>query len=407
MVTAAASPKISAVLARASVLLFLRGAAAVACIAWPVWREVAEMKALKNMTTPRGRSVVACALGVLVMACGGSDEAASSSAATAATTASLHDAAMAAAAAQSVPQRKMPRGRVLRGITAMDVAADGSVAMAGADGSVQIQSDKPVDNGRERAAMSKMADASGVAATAVAFSADGKHLVGVGRDSVVNIWSVASRTRLMSLHGHEHPIRSVAVSADGAYVATVGEETRVMLWNAATGKLAKILGGHVSFVNTVAFSPNGRMLATGDATGKVVIWNLANGAPRHQLAAHTDEVNSVAFSPDGLALATAGEDGRVVLWSTDNGQKLQSLEGHKGPVRALAFSKDGEWLASGGEEGKVLVWDMGTRRLSNTFVSSAALNTLVFDTLKRKQVLLAGDEDGRVSKWDVAAGVPR
>ncbi len=151
------------------------------------------------------------------------------------------------------------------------------------------------------------------------------------------------------------------------------------------------------------------MLATGDASGKVVIWNLANGAPRHQLAEHTDEVNSLAFSPDGRTLATAGEDGRVVLWSTDNGQKMQSLEGHHGPVRAVAFSRDGEWLASGGEEAKVLVWEMGTRRLAKTLDSgtSAALNTLVFDAIRRKQILLTGDEDGRVSKWDVVAGVPR
>jgi WD40 repeat protein len=387
----------------------LRSAVAVAGIAWQVWREVAEMKALQGMSTRRGRTVLAFALSALVMACGGGDDTATSSAATAATAASLHEAAMVAAAANATPKRKMPRARVLRGITALDVASDGSVAMADADGSVRIQSEKPAESGREHAAMSKMSDATGVAATAVAFSSDGKYLVSVGRDSVATIWNVASHARVLSMHGHEHPIRTVAMSADGAYVASAGEETRVMLWNASTGKLVKILGGHAGFVNTLAFSPDGRMLATGDATGKVVIWNLANGAPRHQLAAHTDEVNSLAFSPDGRALATAGEDGRVVLWNTDNGQKLQSLEGHQGPVRALAFSRDGEWLASGGEEGKVLVWDMSTRRLSKTLTNSTgtALNTLVFDAWKRKQVLLAGDEGGHVSKWDVAAGVPR
>ncbi len=367
------------------------------------------MKALENMMTRRGRIASAVAAGLLVMACGGSDEAANTQAASAATAVSLHDAAMAAAAAQPKSTGKMAHGRTLRGVTAIDVAADGSVAIAGADGSMQIEAEAQADKGAARFAASKMSKATGVAATAVAFSADGKHVVGVGRDSVASIWSVASRTRLMSLHGHEHPIRTVAVSADGAYIATAGEETRVMVWNASTGKLAKIFGGHTSFVNTVAFSPDSRTLVTGEASGKVTIWNLANGAPRHRLAEHTDEVNSLAFSPDGRTLATAGEDGRVVLWSADNGQKMQSLEGHQGPVRALAFSRDGDWLASGGEEAKVLVWDMSTRRLSKTLGTGggAALNTLVFDAMKRKQILLAGDEDGRVSKWDVVAGIPR
>lgn len=358
------------------------------------------MKALQEMVTRRGRIALACASGLLVMACGGGDPSAPSSAAPAAV--AVRETATVAAATDKAPERKTARGRAWRGITAMDVAPDGKVAVADTDGSVQVLP----ENTTARAANSVVTEATGVAATAVAFSADGKHLVGVSRDSVTRIWNVASRARVMSLHGHEHPIRTVAVSADGVYVASAGEETRVMVWNATTGKLAKILGGHTNFVNTLAFSPDGRMLATGDASGKVVIWNLANGAPRHQLAEHTDEVNSLAFSPDGRTLATAGEDGRVVLWSTDNGQKVQALEGHQGPVRALAFSRDGEWLASGGEEAKVLVWDMGTRRLSKTLTTgtAAALNTLVFDAIKRKQVLLAGDEDGRVSRWNVALG---
>jgi WD40 repeat protein len=381
----------------------MRRAAAVALTASQTGHEVAEMKTLKDMKNRRERVALACASGLLVMACGGGDEAAQLPATAVAT--AVQDTSTAAVATEKAPKRKVARGRAWRGITAMDVAPDGSVAIADADGSVQMQA----DHGNARATKSMMTQATGVAATAVAFSTDGKHLVGVGRDSVARIWNVASRTRVMSMHGHEHPIRTVAMSADGAYVASAGEETRVMVWNALTGKLAKILGGHAGFVNTLAFSPDGQVLATGDATGKVVIWNLANGAPRHQLAEHTDEVNSLAFSPDGRTLATAGEDGRVVLWSTDSGQKQQSLEGHRGPVRALAFSRDGEWLASGGEEAKVLVWEMSTGRLSKTLATGtgAALNTLVFDAMKQRQVLLAGDEDGRVSKWDVVAGIPR
>ncbi len=360
------------------------------------------MKALKDMMTRRAHIAFACTLGLLVMACGGGDEGAPSSAV--ADAAAVREGATAAAATAKAPSRKTTRSRSWRGITAIDVARDGSVAIAGADGSVQMQP----DSGPARAANAMIAEATGVATTAVAFSADGKQLVGVGRDSVARVWNVASRARVVSMHGHEHPIRTVAVSTNGAYVASAGEETRVMVWNASTGKLAKILGGHTSFVNTLAFSPDGRMLASGDASGKVVIWNLANGAPRLQLSEHTNDVNSLAFSPDGGTLATAGEDGRVVLWNTDNGQKVQALEGHQGPVRALAFSRDGEWLASGGEEAKVLVWDMGTRRLSKTLTTGtgAALNTLVFDVLKRKQTLLAGDEDGHVSRWNVASGVP-
>jgi WD40 repeat protein len=361
-------------------------------------REVGAMNALNKLK--RGREYSAVALCLLAVACGGGEDVSQMSSVAAPVAAP--EATTAVATPARVARAKMPRARTLRGVTALDVAPDGSVATAGADGSLQFQA----DNTTNRRAM---ADATGVATTALAFSADGRLLVSVGRDSVARVWSVASRSRLMTLQGHEHPIRAVAVSTDGTWVASGGEETRVMLWNATTGKLAKILsgGGHASFVNAVAFSPDGRLLASGDAAGKVIIWNLANGVPRKQLAEHTDEVNSLAFSPDGRVLATAGEDGRVVLWSADAGQKLQVLAGHQAGVRTLAFSRDGEWLASAGQESRVLLWDMGTRTLNKTLTADAPVNTLVFDVRRRKDILLTGDESGRVSRWDVARGEQR
>lgn len=355
------------------------------------------------MTSRFGNSRVGALLGValsaLVGACGGGDEVSQSSPAQAVATGPTESPAEAGRASRT-SAGKLPRGRAWRGITALDVASDGSLALAGADGSVALE---PEGGAGRRG----LAEPSGMPTTAVAFSSDGQRLVSVGRDSVARVWLVSSRTRLLSLHGHEHPIRSVAVSADGAWLASAGEETRVMLWNAGSGKLAKVFGGHASFVNAVTFSPDGRLLATGDAAGNVVIWSVINGVPRQRLAAHTDEVNGLAFSPDGRLLASAGEDGRVVLWSAEAGQKLQELQGHRGGVRAVAFSRDGAWLASGGDEARVLVWDMGTRTLARTLVSTGAVNSLVFDIRRRKDVLIAGGEDGRLARWDVARGEAR
>jgi hypothetical protein len=61
-------------------------------------------------------------------------------------------------------------------------------------------------------------------------------------------------------------------------------------------------------------------------------------------------------------------------------------------------------LATAGAESKVLVWDAATRTLNKTLVTSASINTLVFDIRRRKDILLAGDETGAVSRWDVARG---
>jgi hypothetical protein len=45
--------------------------------------------------------------------------------------------------------------------------------------------------------------------------------------------------------------------------------------------------------------------------------------------------------------------------------------------------------------------------LNKTLATGASVNTLVFDIRRRKDILLAGDENGRVSRWDVARGEQR
>jgi WD40 repeat protein len=377
---------------RRPVAVCKRFEAAVVDAAFQQMSEVPGMIASGTELSRRARTAAAGAMGLLVLACGGSSDDGATSAA------ELSRETATALVAPRAAHSRLPRGRAWQGITAVDVAADGNIATAFSDGTVRLET------ANSQATLTRGA---GTAATAVAFSADGKYLVSVGRDSVATVWSVATGARLLSLQGHEHAVRTVAVSADGAFIASAGEETRVLVWNAASGKLAKVLNGHSSFVNSVAFSADGKSVASGDAAGAVVLWNLASGAVRHRLAGHTDEVNSLSFSPDGRTLATAGEDRRVVLWNVDSGQRVQALDGHAAAVRTVAFSRDGRWLASGGEDAKVLVWDAATLALAKTLAGSAtSVNALVFDG-KRKQELVAADEGGRVVRWDVATGVSR
>ena len=99
-------------------------------------------------------------------------------------------------------------------------------------------------------------------ATGVAFTADGKRLVSVSRDSEVRWWDAATGQLRQRSFGHEHPIRTTAASPVGDVVASAGEETRIMVWDAKTGKLTRILNRHSDFVNGLSFSSDGKLLAS-------------------------------------------------------------------------------------------------------------------------------------------------
>jgi WD40 repeat protein len=344
---------------------------------------------MRSVQRPGRRDFLASAMGssvaLLLGACGGgSDE----------NSASAQGTADARANGAKGKPRRRARSYDRTGVTAIVASRDGSaIGVANSDGRVRL-----MDGSGARDVRLLKAAGSAVAAGLV-FSADGRYLVTVGRDSVAEFWNVETGERRISLRGHEHALRTVAASADGSVVATGGEETRVMVWDGQTGKLKRILSGHTDFVNTLAVSPNGALLASGDADARILVWQLASGTLLHTLRGHADEVNAVAFSADGALLASASEDGKVILWDVAAGRQLQALDGHRAPVRSLAFNDDGSLLAGGGFDGRVLVWDMATRKVSRDVTgSSGAVNVVAFDRKRRDQLLVGDDKDG-VLTW--------
>jgi WD40 repeat protein len=304
-------------------------------------------------------------------------------------------AAESSVALQAHARRAMAYKRA--GITAIVASTDGkSVAVAHSDGRVSL-----LDASSRNEVRQLTAAGSSVAAGLV-FSADGRSLVSVDRDSRARVWNVETGVLRLTLSGHEHPLRSVGANADSSIIATAGEETRVMVWDGGTGHLKRILSGATDFVNTVSVSPDGRQVASGDASSHILVWSVATGKLLNNLSGHTNEVDAVAFSPDGRLLASAGEDGKVMVWDAAGGQVSSVLQGGGAPMRSLAFSSDGLLLAAGDSDGHVKVWDMNARKpLPETSNTGAAVNALTFG-FGDKSELLFGDAHSSVLSMSVS-----
>jgi WD40 repeat protein len=341
---------------------------------------------------------------LLLAGCGGGESASDASAADGNNTrlAAANGAEKEGSAKGAKADRRTERRFVRKGVVALSLARDGSqVGVATADGRVRVLD---ASNTTERMAVAGHGKA---AAMGVLFSDDGERMVSVGRDSVAHVWDISSGKRMVTLRGHEGPIRALASSQDGAYVATGGEGSRVLLWDGGSAKLKKALTGSADFVNALAFSPDSKLLAGGSADSRIVVWNVANGRVQQTLQGHRDEINALSFSPDGKWLVSAGEDGRVLLWDVALGRVTKSLDGHGVAVRALAFSSDSSTLASGDESGKILVWHMGSRSAVRSLTrGGAALNALAF-LPGNAGLLYAGDEDSQVVAWQVDRGQMR
>jgi WD40 repeat protein/tRNA A-37 threonylcarbamoyl transferase component Bud32 len=237
----------------------------------------------------------------------------------------------------------------------------------------------------------------------VAFSPDGRRLVGSGRDTIV--WDVKTGNVFQRPKGLGSSSR-VEWSPDGRYLASKQvwdgqtdakadgfsflpgnmsgygtafsrdgkliagcDRGHIKLWDRAEERLlwsTKALGSSSSMAaaTCVALSADGRFLAAGwgllttsSQTGALRVWDVANGQEVFQFEGIRYGVWKVAFSPDGKRLAAAigppgsigkpfPTPGTVKLWDTAGWGERATLRGHSACVWGLAFSPDSQRLAS-------------------------------------------------------------
>jgi WD40 repeat protein len=156
--------------------------------------------------------------------------------------------------------------------------------------------------------------------TALAFSPDGKWLIGGGTSRNVQVWRTSGGPAPRTLN-HAHQVSKAAISPDSSTVATgtcattVNEqctEGSVWLWDLPTGRLRGKLPGFPDVVDNVSFSNDGSLLAASrDGTLRFY------GAPTYQTPFEIPSpggISALALSPDGSLVATGSPTGQVQIW---------------------------------------------------------------------------------------------
>lgn len=199
-------------------------------------------------------------------------------------------------------------------------------------------------------------------------SADGQTLVTENGRSLVQVWKIATGTKVAQLTV-KPSAWVLALSPNGKtllFQPRDEADPAIRVWDVASQKVVRtllfpedlqIFSGYD--VKSAVFSPDGKTVAFVVMGSRLVaLWDLATGKEIRRLGKTPHEIFSLAFSPDGKLLALGNWDKSTRVFDTSTGKELAHLVGHQSHVNALAFSPNGKRLASASSDGTVLIWSI-------------------------------------------------
>jgi WD40 repeat protein len=256
------------------------------------------------------------------------------------------------------------------------------------------------------------------ATRAVAFSPDGKEIVG-NNGSTLRFWD-ASTGKLLLKTGKFYAGSHLRYSPDGKLLAGGGVGPKPNLYDLAVGK--NRYEGPLTYRGVPAvFSPDGGLLATTEQN-TIQVWDIVAEKPVWPMEGHQGEVESVTFARNGTMLVSSelGNLGHYRLWDTATGKELDKLEqahatvntvgrptpnrASKVSVTAVAVSPDGNVLAvgSGGQEGIIWLVDPATGKEIGKLVGQQ--NWVMALSFSADGRTLASQHGNTICLWEVQAG---
>jgi WD40 repeat protein len=249
----------------------------------------------------------------------------------------------------------------------------------------------------------------------VAFSPDGKRIVGCGGADHVQVWDANTGAETLKLKGRAATVQRVAFSADGKRIVGGGNDDSLQVWDADTGEEVltfKRQGG----VRSVAFSPNGKHIVVGGGAEMLTVHNAATGEKTHTLKGHTGLVNSVAVMPDGRRIVSGSTDNTVKVWDLAVPQEARVLKGLAGMAHSVAWMPDSNRILRAGFR-SIVVEDPDTGEVLRILRESKqeALKGSDWRTLPTTgnyvavtpdgKRIVCGDAKNRVMVWDAVTGM--
>lgn len=248
------------------------------------------------------------------------------------------------------------------------------------------------------------------AASAIAFSPNGKQVAAGQSYGNAQLWELAAKTPLHQFTNQQwtnlgyssedkgRSIEAITFSPDGRTIAAGAEADFIFLWDVMTEELKGILrhgsGGSRHFQGSLVYSPDGKKLASSmSAPHALRIFDLEHGTT---LDIDTRGPGVLSFARDGQTISSGQLDGTIHEFDSSTGQRRSDVGLARCYAENGAFSPDGNTLAVSCSDSRIHLWNTidGSTRLRPGHPTSVYNNSLAYTSTDRhlKQISMTSRE---------------
>ena len=171
-------------------------------------------------------------------------------------------------------------------------------------------------------------------------------------------------TLVHTFKGHASSVYTLAVTPDGQHIISAAEDTLVKVWSVASKSLVSTCRGHTSRVNAVAAMPDGQRILSGGNDDTVRVWLLDGTLKNTFWHLHANHVYAVVALPDNQHALSGSQDETIHLFNVNDGAVLRIFKHHAGaaimyPVTSLALLPDGRRFVSGSQDRTACIVEHG------------------------------------------------
>ncbi len=196
---------------------------------------------------------------------------------------------------------------------------------------------------------------------ALVLAPSGEFVVNAGR--IISLMNTGSDKDAAAIWSPDCAFGGAAVSPDGSSVSAMSSEERLLVWTLKVSDKPRDLGpADAGVYGATAFSPDGRRIASAGHVLRMV--DVQSGSELWARPRDNYAFLSVAFRSDGKTIATGSQDTSIRLWNAETGEEIAILRGHQGYVDVVAFSPDGEKMVSWARDGHLFLWDLSVAKPS-------------------------------------------